>query len=92
MRPMSTSTSIRGSWPRCRAVISLGHDEYYSQAMRSALLTARNAGTNLAFLGANAIYRHIRFANNDQVIICYKVAAIDSLFGHDDAGDHAAVA
>ena len=28
-----------------RAVISLGHDEYYSQAMRNALLTARNAGT-----------------------------------------------
>ena len=68
-----------------RAVISLGHDEYYSQAMRNALLTARNAGTNLAFLGANAIYRHIRFAAGDRVIICYKVAAIDPLYGKDDA-------
>ena len=45
-----------------RAVISLGHDEYYSLAMRNALVQARDAGTNLAFLGANAIYRHIRFA------------------------------
>jgi hypothetical protein len=44
-----------------RAVISLGHDEYYSQAMWDALVAARDRqGTNLAFLGANAIYRHIR--------------------------------
>ena len=68
-----------------RAVISLGHDEYYSQAMRNALMAARNAGTNLAFLGANAIYRHIRFADEDRVIICYKDAAIDPLYGKDDA-------
>ncbi len=68
-----------------RAVISLGHDEYYSQAMRNALTAARNAGTNLAFLGANALYRHIRFADGDRVIICYKDAAIDPLYGHDDA-------
>src|SRR5579875_99620 len=68
-----------------RAVISLGHDEYYSQAMRNALLAARDAGTNLAFLGANAIYRHIRFADDDRVIICYKDAAIDPLYGKDDA-------
>src|SRR6266702_3642791 len=68
-----------------RAVITLGHDEYYSRAMRSALLAARDAGTNLAFLGANAIYRHIRFAAGDRVIICYKAAAIDPLAGHDNA-------
>ena len=68
-----------------RAVISLGHDEYYSQAMRSALLTARDAGTNLAFLGANAIYRHIRFADGDRVIICYKAATLDPLYGQDNA-------
>ena len=68
-----------------RAVITLGHDEYYSLAMRNALVTARNAGTNLAFLGANAIYRHIRFADGDRVIICYKDASIDPLSGKDDA-------
>jgi hypothetical protein len=43
-----------------RAVFSLGHDEYWSRAMRNSLLAAREAGTNLAFLGANAVYRHIR--------------------------------
>ncbi len=32
------------------AVISLGHDEYYSRAMRDALSSARDTqGTNLAF-------------------------------------------
>ena len=68
-----------------RAVISLGHDEYYSQAMRNALTAARNAGTNLAILGANAIYRHIRFAAGDRVIICYKSASLDPLYGRDNA-------
>jgi hypothetical protein len=43
-----------------RAVISLGHDEYYSTPMRDALTAARDRGTNIAFLGANAVFRHIR--------------------------------
>jgi hypothetical protein len=43
-----------------RGVLSLGHDEYYSTAMRQSLESARNAGVNLAFLGANAVYRHVR--------------------------------
>ena len=68
-----------------RAVISLGHDEYYSLAMRNALVQARDAGTNLAFLGANAIYRHIRFAAGDRTIICYKAATLDPLYGKDNA-------
>lgn len=45
-----------------RAVISAGHDEYYSPVMRRALTTARDRGVNLAFLGSNAIYRKIRYA------------------------------
>jgi hypothetical protein len=72
-----------------RAVISLGHDEYYSASMRRALLDARDAGTNLAFLGANAMYRHIRLASSplgpDRVVICYKVASLDPMYGKDNA-------
>jgi hypothetical protein len=45
---------------RHKAVVSLGHDEYYSSAMRQALIDGRAAGVNLAFFGANAMYRHIR--------------------------------
>ena len=44
-----------------KAVISLGHDEYWSAKMRAQLLQARDkTATNLAFLGANAIFRRIR--------------------------------
>jgi hypothetical protein len=53
--------------------------------MRDALAAARDAGTNLAFLGANAIFRHIRFADSGRVILCYKDAAIDPLSGRDNA-------
>ena len=72
-----------------RAVISLGHDEYYSAAMRDRLMASRDAGVNIAFLGANAIFRHIRFGSSplgaDRVVICYKVASEDPLFGVDNS-------
>jgi hypothetical protein len=48
-----------------RAMITLGHDEYWSTAMRRAATAARDRGTNLAFLGGNEVYRHIRFAPTD---------------------------
>ncbi|ONH54132.1 hypothetical protein CcI49_31245 [Frankia sp. CcI49] len=72
-----------------RAVISLGHDEYYSPAMRAALTTARDRGTNLAFLGANAVYRRIRLdpspVGPDRLETAYKVAQEDPVYGRDDA-------
>jgi hypothetical protein len=45
---------------RHRALLSLGHDEYWSTAMRRGATVARDRGVNLAFLGANAVFRHIR--------------------------------
>jgi hypothetical protein len=45
---------------RHRALLSLGHDEYWSTAMRRGATLARDRGVNLAFLGANAVFRHIR--------------------------------
>jgi hypothetical protein len=44
-----------------RAMLTLGHDEYWSTAMRQAATSARDRGVNLAFLGGNEVYRHIRF-------------------------------
>ena len=44
-----------------KALISLGHDEYWSAPMRVGAQRALAAGVNLAFLGANACYRQIRF-------------------------------
>jgi hypothetical protein len=71
-----------------RTVVSVGHDEYWSPQMRAAVTAARNAGTNLAFLGANAIYRRIRLASThlgpDRLVINYKVASEDPLYGRDN--------
>ena len=46
-----------------RAMITMGHDEYWSTAMRAAATAARESGVNLAFLGGNEVYRHIRFGD-----------------------------
>jgi hypothetical protein len=71
-----------------KAVISLSHDEYWSKGMRDAVESARSHGVNVAFLGANAVYRQIRFQSTplgaDRDVICYKSASEDPLFGVDD--------
>src|SRR6266487_384240 len=60
-----------------KAFISIGHDEYWTLAMRQGVENARNHGGGLAFLGANTGYWQMRFApgSNDRVITCYKVLA-----------------
>ncbi len=72
-----------------RAVISMGHDEYWSPQMRAVVTAARDAGANLAFLGANAIFRRIRLASTAlgpyRLEINYKVASEDPLNGTDNA-------
>jgi hypothetical protein len=67
---------------RRHGVVSPGHDEYYSTAMRQGLEDALGAGTNLAFLGANAVYRHIRLEPGhdgapDRRVVNYRSAAAD---------------
>ena len=59
------------------AIYTLGHDEYWTPQRRKAVTAARDAGTNLAFLGANTCYRRIRLAPAadgaaDRTVICYK--------------------
>ncbi|MFJ5120152.1 N,N-dimethylformamidase beta subunit family domain-containing protein [Kitasatospora sp. NPDC088548] len=60
------------------AVLSLGHDEYWSPEQRAQVTAARDAGTNLAVLGANCCYRRVRFEPSelgpDRVVVCYKDA------------------
>ncbi|MFC7495245.1 MULTISPECIES: N,N-dimethylformamidase beta subunit family domain-containing protein [unclassified Nocardioides] len=43
---------------------SLGHDEYWTPSMRDTVEQARDAGTNLAFLGANTMYWRIRLEDD----------------------------
>jgi len=44
-----------------KGFISPPHDEYWSKPMYDSVIAARNAGVNLAFLGANSIYWQVRF-------------------------------
>lgn len=43
-----------------RGYVTMGHDEYWTNAMREAVMSARDAGTNLAFLSANTMYWRVR--------------------------------
>ncbi|MBL8346456.1 MAG: putative Ig domain-containing protein, partial [Rubrivivax sp.] len=49
-----------------RLFLSVGHDEYYTRPMYDALEAARDAGVNLAFIGANAIYWQVRLEPHSQ--------------------------
>jgi hypothetical protein len=66
---------------RHRVIVSLGHDEYWSTAMRANVTSARDAGVNLIVLGANSIFRHIRLQPSplgpDRHEVNYRVAADD---------------
>ena len=66
-----------------RCLFSLGHDEYWSRPMRQAAAQAVANGVNLAFLGANAVYRQIRMEPSsigpNRLEVCYKSAAEDPL-------------
>lgn len=45
---------------RYRLVLSVGHDEYWSQGMRAALDRYIRAGGNAAFFSGNVCYRNVR--------------------------------
>jgi hypothetical protein len=72
------------------ALISGGHDEYWTPAERANVTAARDAGVNLAFLGANAMFRRVRLASTPlgdaRLVICYKTSyQRDPLYGKDNA-------
>jgi hypothetical protein len=65
-----------------RALLSPGHDEYWSKAMYDGWQAARDAGVNLGFFGADAVAWQIRFESSasgapDRVVVCYKDGSID---------------
>ena len=71
------------------ALVTLGHDEYWSLEMRNGAQTAVQQGLNIAFLGANACYRQIRLEASpvgpDRHVVCYKSAAEDPMTGKNNA-------
>jgi hypothetical protein len=72
------------------ALISPGHDEYWSVSERANVTAARDHGTNMAFLGANCCFRRTRMADTRlgarRLIICYKTSYLqDPEYGKDNA-------
>ncbi len=60
-----------------RAFVSLANDEYWTAAERASVESARDAGVNLAFLGADQVLWRGRFQPSgagvaDRVYACYK--------------------
>jgi len=67
---------------RHRAMITAGHDEYWTAAMRAAATVARDRGVSLAFFGANNVYWQARLESSangrpDRILVCYRNAALD---------------
>jgi Abnormal spindle-like microcephaly-assoc'd, ASPM-SPD-2-Hydin len=65
-----------------KAFINTGHDEYYSDNMRTNLQGYINGGAHMGFFSANNVYNRIRWANSssgqpDRTVICYKDASLD---------------
>jgi hypothetical protein len=60
------------------ALISMGHDEYWTPEERANVTAARDNGVNLAFLGANAVFRRTRLQSSAlgaaRQVVCYKTA------------------
>jgi hypothetical protein len=72
------------------ALVSPGHDEYWSPPERAHVTSARNAGMNIAFLGANAMFRRIRLAPTKlgpgRLVICYKTSYTqDPMYGKNNS-------
>jgi len=93
--PLAYVTSIETATdPRlldgASAFFSLGHDEYWTPEERAYVTAARDAGVNIAFLGANCCFRRIRLAPTslgaNRQVICYRTSYTeDPLYGKDDA-------
>ena len=62
---------------RHRLVLTAGHSEYWTKAMRDGFERARDQGTNLAFMGANTGYWQVRYADDRRTIVEYRNATAD---------------
>jgi hypothetical protein len=65
---------------RHRVFLSVGHDEYWSWAMREHVEAARDRGVHLVFLGANTCFWQIRLEPDaagtpNRTVVAYKDAA-----------------
>ena len=62
---------------RHRLVMTAGHDEYWTTAIRDAFDLARDRGVNLAFMGANVGFWQMRYEDGGRTIVEYRRATLD---------------
>jgi hypothetical protein len=72
------------------ALFCLGHDEYWTPEERSSVTAARDAGVNVAFMGANTCFRRTRLDSTqlgaNRLVICYKTSYTqDPMYGKENA-------
>jgi hypothetical protein len=72
------------------ALFCLGHDEYWSPPERASVTAARDAGMNIAFMGANTMFRRTRLDSTplgqNRLVICYKTSYMeDPMYGVNNA-------
>lgn len=60
-----------------KLVITNGHSEYWTKAMRDGFEAARDAGVNLVFLGADTSYWQNRYEDQSRTIVEYRSALKD---------------
>ncbi|HEY1007273.1 MAG TPA: N,N-dimethylformamidase beta subunit family domain-containing protein, partial [Sphingobacteriaceae bacterium] len=68
---------------RYKALLSVGHDEYWSLAERTRVENARDAGVHLAFFSGNEVYWKTRWENSidgsgtpNRTLVCYKEGTV----------------
>jgi hypothetical protein len=83
---IDTHTSSN-QWTNYRAWLSVGHDEYWTKAMRDSFEAARNRGVHLGFFGANNSYWQARLEPSgtgepNRTVVSYRFAyAADPYYG-----------
>lgn len=65
-----------------KALLSLGHDEYWSGAMYTAAEQLRDSGVDLGFFGGNDVFWQVRYEPSaagvpNRVVVCYKLGQYD---------------
>ncbi len=58
-----------------KLIVVAGHDEYWTKEMRDGFEAARDAGVNLANMGANTAYWQVRMEDDERTMVSYKTAA-----------------
>lgn len=55
-----------------KAVLTLGHDEYWTGTERDAYEQARDKGVNLSFVSSNTAYWQVRYQDDTRTMVGYK--------------------